>query len=87
SQQKGLVTMEERGTFHTTSSYQICHFGAMLWDQQRGCQTPHLLSYHTADGPKQSIQLTTWLNTTGEYKYQRLEEFELSGASLCVCAV
>ncbi|KFQ74508.1 hypothetical protein N337_00267, partial [Phoenicopterus ruber ruber] len=87
SQQKGLVMVEERGTFQISCSYQICHFGAMLWYHQRGGRTPHLLSYHTAAGPKQSSQLTTWLNTTGKYKLQQLEEFQISDACLCLCAV
>ncbi|NXJ38413.1 TVA12 protein, partial [Ciconia maguari] len=87
SQQKGLVMVEERGTFQTNCSYQICHFVAMLWYQQRGGQTPHLLSYHIAAGPKQSSQLTTCLNTTGKYKLQQLEEFEVSDAGLCLCSV
>ena len=66
--------VEERGIFQTTSSYETCHFGAMLWYQQRGGQTPHLLSYHTTAGLKQSSQLTTLLNTTGRYELQPVEE-------------
>ncbi|NXK15602.1 TVA12 protein, partial [Herpetotheres cachinnans] len=87
SQQKELVIVEERGTFQTACSYQICYFGAMFWYQQRGRQTLHLLSYHTAAGPKQSRQLTTWLNTMGKYELQWLGEFEVSDAVLFLCAV
>ncbi|NXK21762.1 TVA12 protein, partial [Arenaria interpres] len=84
---QGLIMVEERGTFQTTCSYQMCHFGALFWYQQRRDQNPHLFSYHTPAGPKQSSQLTTWLNAMGKYKHEQLEEFEAADAGLCLCVV
>lgn len=74
-------------TFQTSSFYQIFHFGAMRWYQQRGDQTLHLLSCHTAAVPKHSRQLTPCLNTTGKYKLLQLEESEVFDTSFCLCAV
>ncbi|KFV39306.1 hypothetical protein N341_02098, partial [Tyto alba] len=87
SHQKGLVMVEERGTFQTTWSFQIRNFCSVLCYQQRGGQIPHLFSYHTSAGPKWTRLLTTWLNIMEKYKLQWLQEFEVSDAGLCLCAV
>ncbi|NWI10099.1 TVA12 protein, partial [Crypturellus soui] len=87
TQKDGLVSVEERGTFQTTCTYQNSSFDALFWYQQRRGQAPQQILYQARDGRTESSRFTTLLNTIGKSSVLRLEEVQVSETAFYLCAV